>query len=560
MGRHSAPRTRRSTDQPATRRSARRRPRLGTPAALAIAGVTAAAVAAVPVTMFLRDSGGAPDCGSTLPVTISAAEQIAPVVEAAAKRARQAGACATYSVQAASPAAVAAAVAAGENPDAWVADSSLWLDQLRAAKPDLEWQKGTSVASSPIVVAMPDPLAAKVGSARPQWRNLLSGPIPVRMADPDTDATGRLSLFTVHSVLGTSKATQNLSGASMIRLSRTAAGSEAELFGSYAQDPRTSPAFPASEQAVARFNKGHADESLAAVVPSEGTASLDYPWAAAPRLNARKKELVDRVLAELRSPRGTDDLAAAGFRAPDGSGSPRVAGMPSGPVRVRQPLPVAQRASALGLWAAVRTDMRMLAVMDVSGSMREQAGRRTRIQLAQAAARTALDSFPQTSQIGLWEFSTDRDGVGKDYKELQPIRRLTDTVADGSTHKDALNRSFAAMPASVKGNTGLYDTVLAAYRSVKASYQPGYVNSVVLMTDGVNDDASGLSLEQLLAALKSERDKSRPVRVILIGLGDQVDAATLQRVAETADGSSYVAKDPQDITTVFIEALMARRR
>ena len=197
--------------------------------------------------------------------------------------------------------------------------------------------------------------------------------------------------------------------------------------------------------------------------------------------------------------------------------------------------------------------------MDVSGSMQQQAGRRTRIQLAQAAAKTALDSFPQTSQIGLWEFSTDRDGVGKDYRELQPIRRLTDTVADGGTHKDALNRSFAAMASSVEGDTGLHDTVLAAYRSVKASYQPGYVNSVVLMTDGVNDDASGLSLEQLLAALRSERDKSRPVRVILIGLGDQVDAATLKRIAGTADGASYVAQDPQDITTVFIEALMGRR-
>lgn len=563
MGRHSAPRTRLSSDQPAptaTRRSARRRSRRGTHATLAIVGLTAAAVAAVPVTMLARSFGAdAEGCPSTVPITISAAEQIAPVVQAAATRARHDGACAAYSVQAASPAAVAAAVAAGEDPDAWVADSSLWLDQLRAAKPDLEWQKGTSVASSPIVVALPEKRAARVGSARPEWKNLLSGRTPLRVADPDTDATGRLALFTVHSVLGTSKATQNLSGASMIRLSRTAAGSEAELFGSYAQEPDTSPAFPASEQAVAAFNRAHPELSLAAVVPSEGTAALDYPWATAPRLNARKKDLLDRVLAQLRSDRGLDDLSAAGFREVDGSGSPRVAGMPNGPVRVRKPLPAAQRVSALGLWAAVRTDMRMLAVMDVSGSMQQQAGRRTRIQLAQAAAKTALDSFPQTSQIGLWEFSTDRDGVGKDYRELQPIRRLTDTVADGGTHKDALNRSFAAMASSVEGDTGLHDTVLAAYRSVKASYQPGYVNSVVLMTDGVNDDASGLSLEQLLAALRSERDKSRPVRVILIGLGDQVDAATLKRIAETADGASYVAQDPQDITTVFIEALMGRR-
>jgi hypothetical protein len=295
------------------------------------------------------------------------------------------------------------------------------------------------------------------------------------------------------------------------------------------------------------------------VVPSEGTASLDYPWITAPRLNHRTKELLDRVLQQLRSPQGAEDITGAGFRAADGSGSPRVAGMPSGPVRVRKPLPGAQQASALGLWAAVRTDMRMLAVMDVSGSMRATAGSRTRMELAQAAAKTALNSFPQTSQVGLWEFSTDRDGVGKDYRELQPIRPLTAQASTGGTHKDVLNAEFAKMVDSVEGDTGLYDTLLASYRSVKASYEPGFVNSVVLMTDGVNDDRSGLSLEQLLAALKSERDSKRPVRVILIGLGEQTDAATLQRIAETAGGASYVAKDPQDITSVFIEALMARR-
>jgi hypothetical protein len=80
------------------------------------------------------------------------------------------------------------------------------------------------------------------------------------------------------------------------------------------------------------------------------------------------------------------------------------------------------------------------------------------------------------------------------------------------------------------------------------------------MTDGVNDDRSGLSLQQLLAALEEAKDPKRPVRVVLVGLGDQTDAKTLATIARTAGGASYVAKDPQDITTVFIEALMTRGR
>ena len=551
MGRHTAPRTRRRIALPATRPGSR-----GT---VVVAGAAAAALAAVPVTMLWPEDAPLSGCDERTQVTISVAEQLAGVVRDAAARASEAGACADYSVQAAAPAAVAAAIAGGEGPDAWVSDSSLWLEQLRAAKPEQAWNVGETVASSPIVVALPQDLAATVGSAKPQWRTLLSGPIPVRMADPDADATGRLALFTVHSVLGERKATRTISGGTMIRLSRTAAGSESELFGTYAQKPAASPAFPASEQAVAKFNHENPDTSLAAVIPSEGTAALDYPWATAPGLIPKKKELVNRVLEQVRSERGAADLAAAGFRAPGGSGSPRVAGIPSGPVRMLEPLPPAEQVSALGLWTAVRTNMRMLAVMDVSGSMRAKAGTRSRIELAHAAAVTALNSFPQSSQVGLWEFSTDRDGPGKDYRELQPIRPLSAKAA-GGTHKDTLGKEFARMVGTVGGDTGLHDSLLAAYRSVKSTYQPGYVNSVVLMTDGVNEDRSGISQQQLLAALKEEQDPKRPVRVILVGIGDQTDAKALATIAKTAGGASYVAKDPQDITTVFIEALMARSR
>jgi hypothetical protein len=377
------------------------------------------------------------------------------------------------------------------------------------------------------------------------------------MADPEADATGRLALFTVRGALGSSEAARKIAGATMVRLSRTAAGSESELFDSYTEKPASSPAFPASEQAVARFNQEHTDATLAAVIPAEGTAVLDYPWSTADGLAPQKRALAEKVLAEIRSEKGAEDLAVAGFRAPGGSGSPRVAGIPSGPVKVVEAPTAEERASALSLWTAVRTDMRMLAVMDVSGSMKEKAGSRSRIELAQAAAVTALNTFPQSSQVGLWEFSIDRGGQGKDYRALQPIRPLAAKVGSG-THKDVLAREFATMTRTVAGNTGLYDSILAAYRSMKSSYQPGYVNSVVLLTDGVNQDPQGVSLGQLLATLKKERDPKRPVRVILVGLGDQTDATTLSTIARTAGGASFVAKDPQDITTVFIQALMTR--
>jgi hypothetical protein len=37
----------------------------------------------------------------------------------------------------------------------------------------------------------------------------------------------------------------------------------------------------------------------------------------------------------------------------------------------------------------------------------------------------------------------------------------------------------------VPGGAALYGTILAAYKTLAASYQPGYVNAVIVLTAGV---------------------------------------------------------------------------
>src|SRR5699024_1402621 len=118
-------------------------------------------------------------------------------------------------------------------------------------------------------------------------------------------------------------------------------------------------------------------------------------------------------------------------------------------------------------------DMRMLAVIDVSGSMLQPAGEQTRIALAGASAQTAMSVFPMSSQVGLWVFSTDHPG-GTDWTEVVPIAPLG--VARGiGTHRDALLVASAGLAEHVRpgADTGLHDTVLAAYRHVQDTYEPG---------------------------------------------------------------------------------------
>ena len=60
------------------------------------------------------------------------------------------------------------------------------------------------------------------------------------------------------------------------------------------------------------------------------------------------------------------------------------------------------------------------------------------------------------------------------------------------------------------GDTGLYDTTLAAFRSEKRWYAPDRINIVVLLTDGINDDPTGgIDRAELLRRLKAEQDKGQ---------------------------------------------------
>ena len=107
------------------------------------------------------------------------------------------------------------------------------------------------------------------------------------------------------------------------------------------------------------------------------------------------------------------------------------------------------------------------------------------------------------------------------------------------------------------------------------------MNSVILLTDGRNEDPTGITLEQLLAKINAIKDPNKPVVIVTVGMGQGVDTAALSAVsavtgfsghtapdppdtaalaeiAARTGGKTYVATNPQDIKQVFIDALMSR--
>jgi hypothetical protein len=180
----------------------------------------------------------------------------------------------------------------------------------------------------------------------------------------------------------------------------------------------------------------------------------------------------------------------------------------------------------------------------------------TRMQATAQVAQGGLAMLTDETDLGLWTFSTNLDG-SRDYREEVPIGPLSTRLGSG-TRRQAILAALGRVRPKPTGNTGLYDSVLASVRALQKTYKPGYYNSVLVLTDGKNDDDHGISLTDLLRTLKREADPDRPVMVIFIGFGADVDMGAMQKIAVQTNGEAYQAMKPQDVQRILLQTIARR--
>jgi hypothetical protein len=180
----------------------------------------------------------------------------------------------------------------------------------------------------------------------------------------------------------------------------------------------------------------------------------------------------------------------------------------------------------------------------------------SKMALVLGAAVSGLGMYPDSTQAGLWTFSTNltRD---TDYRQLVPVMPLG-MSPDGTTGRMRLGAALAAVRPIPGGGTGLYDTALAAVRTQRQGWSPDAVNSVVLLTDGRNEDPHGITLDQLVKTLRAENDPARPVYLITIGYGAGADTAALAAMSRATGGLMYRSADPRTIGNVMLDAIGKR--
>ncbi len=518
------------------------------------AAVVLVVVIGLGVFAFDKVFGG---CGELKQFTVAADPSIAPVISKVVDdtSAEDLG-CANLKVQATPSATVAAALAKPEGtPALWIPDSTLWTVKASKSTGALLDMASQSLASTPAVIV------TKRGDTPffDTWLSVLrlKG---LRIGDPLTDSVADAPVLGALAEAEQGKGDQNAITAALVPIAQAQMTNKQQQNADerLGEVTRQGGVAVSTEQQMLEYNARNSGANLTGTVPQTGSFVLNYPMVVTeppgPSHDSAKESGI-ALAAALASGNGKKALSDSGFRGPD-------AAPLSGDRGIGQVAPLAvtdQGAvdNTLRRYAVLAQPSRILAVVDVSGSMNAPAGGSTRLALTSQALETGIRLFPDNAEVGMWAFSINQGANGQDWRELLPIRGLGEPAA-GGTQRDALIGQTRGLAKFVGGGTGLYDTALAAFRKVKEEYEPGYVNSVVLVTDGTNEKPGSMSLTELLDTLEKEQDPAKPVIIVTLGITDDADASVLQQISAATGGTSRVTRSPADIPNIVVDSIRAR--
>ncbi|MGC9666434.1 substrate-binding and vWA domain-containing protein [Planosporangium sp. 12N6] len=491
----------------------------------------------------------------------------------------------------------------GPAPQVWSPASSSWVSLLRqrVASTDkgtlVDDTKPASIAQSPLVLAMPKPMAEALGwpGKRLGWSDVLGltndpngwgavghpewGSFRLGKTNPHFSTSG------LHATVGSYVAATGRSGdlteadladpkvldfvkgveAGVVHYGDTTLTFLANLADEDARGRGMNyiSAVAVEEKSVYDYNQGNptGDPKLAgkgrkprvplvAVYPKEGTLVSDNPYVVLATASDEQKAAAADFLAYLQQSQQQKRFTEAAFRTFDGKPGPALSQangvLPDQQVDVLDPPASAVLAKALGTWDIQRKRARVLLVLDVSGSMADDAaGGRSKLELAKQAVLRSMGLFAADDEVGLWTFSTEQRGATTPYTERVPIGPVSGNSGRITQVVNAL---------SAEGGTALYASTRAAQQKLLASAAPDRINAVVVLTDGKNEYPKDSDLNGLLRDLDAS-NLENSVRVFTIAYGDKADLDTLRRISSASRAAAYDARNPTSIDTVLVNVI-----
>lgn len=436
----------------------------------------------------------------------------------------------------------------GPAPALWIPRSSDALVDLPAGAVD-----GTprSIASTSVVLAVPDAVADALEAADIGWADLprlqsapdaldtlgLPGWGGLRMrlpVGPESDssvaALGAVAATTYDNptpVSASELPRRSSTATALSALATTDRGipsttteSTDSALGSLSRDSASTSdvhAVPVTEQQL----DASAQSGLTAYAPSGSTPIADHPAAilATEWTDETSRRAAAQFVDFLRQPANAQMFVDSGFDVGDPpSGAPAV-GI------------TAQRALVDAVLDPA-TPRRVTALLDISGSMDTTEGSNTRLKNTVAALDQQFGSVIDSSELGLWVFSKDLDGT-RAFRTLVSTGPVDEPLDSRTRREQLISAAGEVRPATA---TSTYEAVTAAFLDAQETYSPGKPNSVLLVTDGPNDDPT-IASSRFLSTLSEIVDPTRPVTIDVVSIGTNSDESTLQSMSDITDGS-----------------------
>lgn len=488
----------------------------------------------------------------------------------------------------------------GERPDIWSPAASTWVgllqeDLSRRDRADLVPATVESVARTPLVLAMPRPMAEALGwPDKPiGWSDVL------RLANDPRGWASHGHPEWGSFKLGKTNPTISTSGlAATVGAFVAATGTSSDLTEAKLRDPKVQrfvgdversvvhygdttltflsnlqraddagtglgyvSAVAVEEKSVLDYNAGNPTGNpatlgqhnaprvpLVAVYPKEGTLYSDNPYVVldAPWVGADKRAGAQDFFAYLRGADVQKRFTDAGFRTYDGTPGSAILNshdVIADGVKITLDPPAPEVLDQVrNTWAQLRKPARVLLLLDVSGSMDHAVPNTggSRLDLAKAGLLRALKQFAATDEVGVWEFSTDL-GNGALYKQLAPVSPV------GGQRQQVENAVAGLEPVS---GTPLYASIRAAADMMRQSYDATKINAIVVLTDGKNEYPPDDDLDSLVRQLQPNGD-AHDLRVFSIAYSSGADLDKLKQISEASQAAAYDATRPESIDKVM---------
>jgi Ca-activated chloride channel family protein len=489
----------------------------------------------------------------------------------------------------------------GPAPEVWSPASTAWVVLLRQRlKGDTAPMLPDAIphlAFSPLVIAMPKPMAVALGwpSTPIGWSDILAlAKDPVgwgRLGHPEwgafrlgktnpnlstsglnaligayfaaTGVTGDLSLDrlsdpkVVEFVRGVESSVVHYGDISLTFLQNLQAADDRGAALSYVS------AIAIEEKSIWDYNHGNPSGNpadlgkhaaprvpLVAIYPREGTLASDHPYVAlnAPWVDQSHRQAAAQFLSFVQTPAEQQHFLNAGFRDYQGKPGPQLTVKdgftPTQPQRLLAPPSPEVLDRIQRSWTDVRKRTRLTLLVDVSGSMGDSvAGTgKTKLELVQEAAVKALGQLAPDDEVSLTIFSTNLGPRGD--------QNMLELVPMGPLGNQAPRLRNVIQGLTPQNGTPLYLAIREAHKAMRAQFDPGRINALLVLTDGRNeysqDDDLGSLVRQLQAA-----GEDRAVHIFTIGYGTDADLPTLRQIAAAAGGVAYNASDPRTIDAIF---------